>query len=223
MLALEQNAGFKDYMVWSLAGNLCPFTTRTQSCLRQLSNTREGRNPAGTGVHLQDDLLKQRQTQILTVCENHWHQMMWTGLQQQTQRCTKNKMTFSIYFQMFFYCAGGSSAPSGEALGSKKSGCCSSFKYFVGVRMWVAPTGNKILKAQQVPGESSLIMWDTNKYSAKVLLKSYKYSTVHRGQCFRFRGQQSLDLTRALLSCKSFKNTLKCSCQPHSMVRISKS
>lgn len=111
--------------------------------------------------------------------------MMWgTGLQQQTQRYTKNKMTFSIYFQMFFYCTGGSSAPSGEALGSKKSGCCSSFKYFGGVRMWVAPTGNKILKAQQVLDESLLITWDTNKYSAKVLLKSHKCSSVHRGQCF---------------------------------------
>lgn len=50
--------------------------------------------------------------------------------------------------------------------------------------MWVAPTGNKILKAQQVLDESLLITWDTNKYSAKVLLKSHKSSSVHRGQCF---------------------------------------
>lgn len=37
----------------------------------------------------------------------------------------------------------GSSVPSAVALGSKKSGCWSSWRYLQGVRMWVEPTGDK--------------------------------------------------------------------------------
>lgn len=45
-----------------------------------------------------------------------------------------------IYIQTSFHFVTGSSAPSGVALGSRKSGCCSSFRYLGGVRMLVAPT-----------------------------------------------------------------------------------
>lgn len=59
------------------------------------------------------------------------------------------QITLCIYFQVSFHSAGGSSVTSGGALGSMKSGCCSSFRYFGGVRMWVEPTGDTSLKAQQ--------------------------------------------------------------------------
>ena len=54
-----------------------------------------------------------------------------------------------IYFQACFQSAVGSSVPSGGALGSRKSGCWSSFRYLGGVRMWVEPTRDKRLKGQQ--------------------------------------------------------------------------
>lgn len=54
-----------------------------------------------------------------------------------------------IYFQACFQSAVCSSVPSGGALGSRKSGCWSSFRYLGGVRMWVEPTRDKRLKGQQ--------------------------------------------------------------------------
>lgn len=45
----------------------------------------------------------------------------------------------AIYIQTSFHFGTGSSAPSGVALGSRKSGCCSSFRYLGGVRMLVPP------------------------------------------------------------------------------------
>lgn len=61
------------------------------------------------------------------------------GLSDSHQKHKGTKHVF-IYFRISFYGAGVSSAPSGRALGSKKSGCCRSFKYLGGVRMWVEPT-----------------------------------------------------------------------------------
>ena len=55
--------------------------------------------------------------------------------------------------------AGGSagpSAPSGGALGSMKSGCCSSLRYLVGVRMWVAPKVSEIVDCVELSHSLSL-------------------------------------------------------------------
>ena len=71
----------------------------------------------------------------------------WLGWHRET-RIHKSHHDLSIYFSTCFHSAGGSSVPSGGALGSRKSGCCSSFRYLVGVRMWVPPTEDKSLKAE---------------------------------------------------------------------------
>lgn len=63
----------------------------------------------------------------------------------------KSHRYWCIYFQTSFHCAGASSVPSvpsGAALGSRKSGCWSSFRYLGGVRMWVEPTRDKGLEGQ---------------------------------------------------------------------------
>lgn len=93
----------------------------------------------------------------------------------------KSHRDLFIYFQTSFHSAGGSSVPSVGALGSRKSGCCSSFRYLGGVRMWVEPTGDKSLKAQQGlnPGWKLVyyirytLKWSWKKM-IEVLLKSYK-------------------------------------------------
>lgn len=73
----------------------------------------------------------------------------------------KSHHDLCIYFKicgMYVHSAGVSSVPSGGALGSRKSGCCSSFKYLAGVRTWVEPTRDKNLKSQLGTNPESLFI-----------------------------------------------------------------
>lgn len=101
----------------------------------------------------QGQFLKKNQAAFVKITDNNTAGIKtrhWTGgLAQGNTGIHKSHDYLSIYFQIYFHSAGDSSVPSGAALGSRKSGCCSSFRYLGGVRMWVEPTRYKSLRGQQ--------------------------------------------------------------------------